>query len=228
MPLARKLFAEFLGTFCLVFAGTGAIVVNDVSGGALTHLGIALTFGLIVFVMIAALGHVSGAHLNPAVTVGLVLAKRFEMRLLPAYVLSQLIGAVSASLLLYCLFPKHLTLGFTAPSGAVSQSFVLEFILTLILMLVILTTTSEPKVSLAFVAGAVGATVGLEALFAGPICGASMNPARSFGPALVAWQMSSLWIYLLAPTIGAMIAVPVCRCLKVSPCCRTAEILPRS
>ena len=132
----------------------------------------------------------------------------------------QLAGATTASLTLRFLFPDHLTLGATNPAGTASQSFILELLLTLLLMFVILATTAGPNVNKLFVASAVGATVGLEALFAGPISGASMNPARSFGPALVAWQLSSLWIYQIATTVGAALAVPVCRCVKVAPCCR--------
>jgi aquaporin NIP len=221
--LTRKLCAEFFGTFCLVFAGTGAIIVNDVTGGTVTHVGVAMTFGLIVFAMIAAVGDVSGAHLNPAVTLGLSFSKRFPGRLVAPYIAAQLAGALSASLVLRGLFPDHLSLGGTVPSGTAGQSFGLEILLTLILMFVILAATAGPNVNKLFVALAVGGVVGLEAMFAGPICGASMNPARSVGPAIVAWQLNSLWIYLLAPTVGAIAAVPLCRCVREARCCRALE-----
>jgi aquaporin NIP len=220
MTRHRPPVAEFLGTFALVFAGTGAIVVNDITGGAVTHPGVAIVFGAIVFACIAAFGDASGAHLNPAVTLGLWLAKRFAGREVLPYVLSQLAGAVAASVTIRLLFPDHLSLGGTAPAGSAGQSFALEVLLSLFLTFVILATTSGPNAGKFFVAAAVGLTVGLEALFAGPICGASMNPARSFGPALVAWQMGSLWIYLIAPTVGAAVAVPVCRSVYAAPCCR--------
>lgn len=221
--LARRPFAEFFGTFCLVFAGTGAIIVNDVTGGTVTHVGVAMTFGLIVFAMIAAVGDVSGAHLNPAVTLGLYFSKRFPVRSVGPYIAAQLVGALSASLVLRGLFPTHLSLGGTVPSGTSGQSFGLELLLTLILMFVILATTAGPNVNKLFVALAVGGVVGLEAMFAGPICGASMNPARSVGPAIIVWQLNSLWIYLLAPTVGAIAAVPLCRCVREAPCCRALE-----
>ena len=221
MSFIRNLTAEFFGTFCLVFVGTGAIVVNDVSVGMVTNAGIAMSFGLIVFAMIVVVGDISGAHLNPAVSIGFWIAKRFSGRLLVPYILTQLAGATAASLTLRFLFPEHSTLGATIPAGPAYQSFILELLLTLLLMFVVLTTTAGPNVNKLFVATAVGATVGLEAMFAGPICGASMNPARSFGPALVAWQLGSLWIYLIATTVGAVFAVPVCRCVKAAPCCRT-------
>ena len=214
------LLAEFFGTFALVFAGTGAIVVNDISDGAVTHGGIALTFGAIVFACVVALGNTSGAHLNPAVSFGLWLAQRFAGRDVLPYVLSQLAGAVAASVAIRLLFPDHMSLGGTAPAGSSGQSFALELLLTLFLTFVILATTFGPSVNKLFVAATVGLTVGLEAFFAGPISGASMNPARSFGPALVAWQMGSLWVYLIAPTVGAAVAVPVCRSVYAAPCCR--------
>ena len=204
--LWRHGLSEAFGTFVLVFAGTGAIVANDISGGAVTHVGIALTFGLVVFALIEALGEVSGAHINPAVTLGLAVAGRFPWAAVVPYILCQLMGAVAASLTLYGLFPEHVTLGATLPRGSAMQSFVFEFILTLILMFVILAVTLKrqphPVIGLT-----IGAVVGLEALFAGPICGASMNPARSIGPALVSGQWQHLWLYIVAPVAGAVSAV---------------------
>jgi aquaporin Z len=216
----RRLAAEFLGTFALVFAGTGAIVINDISGGAVTHVGIALTFGLIVLSMIYALGDVSGCHLNPAVTLGFYAARRFEGVWVLPYMVSQMLGALLASASLRLMFPTHHSLGATLPAGDTLQSFVLEMILTLILMFVILSvsTGSQEKGILAGVA--VGSVIALEALFAGPISGASMNPARSLAPALVAQRFDCLWVYLVAPVLGACISVVACCCIQRPGCCR--------
>jgi MIP family channel proteins len=199
-----RIWAEVIGTFSLVFAGTGAIVINDVSHGAITHVGIALTFGLVVMSMIVAVGPVSGAHLNPAVTLGLYLAGRFPGKDIVAYVGSQLIGALAASSLLRVLFLDHPTLGATLPAGPWWQSFVLEVVLTCILMFVILQVSLPASGAGPMAAVAIGGIVGLEAIFAGPVCGASMNPARSLAPALVSGNWAHLWIYLVAPSIGAI------------------------
>jgi aquaporin NIP len=215
----RKLAAELLGTFALVFAGTGAIVINDVRDGAVSHVGIALTFGLIVLAMIYAVGDVSGAHLNPAVTLGFFAARRFAGRQVLPYILSQCAGAVLASLVLRCMFPAHATLGATLPAGAPMQSFVLEAILTFILMFVILSVSSGPKEKGIMAGIAVGAVIALEALFAGPISGASMNPGRSLAPALVSLHLENLWIYLTAPVLGAVLGVGACRCVHEKGCC---------
>lgn len=218
-PGIRKLSAELFGTFALVFAGTGAIVINDVSGGTVSHVGIAFTFGLIVLAMIYALGDVSGCHLNPAVTLGFFVARRFQGRLVVPYVASQCLGAVLASLTLRLMFPTHGTLGATLPAGGALQSFVLEFILTLILMFVILNVSTGSKEKGVMAGVAVGSVVALEALFAGPISGASMNPARSLAPALVSLRFDSLWIYLVVPILGACVSVFACRCVQEPGCC---------
>lgn len=215
----RKLAAEAFGTFALVFAGTGAIVINDVSGGTVSHVGIALTFGLVVLAMIYALGDVSGCHLNPAVTLGFFVARRFEGQWVVPYIISQLLGAVLASGTLRLLFPAHTTLGATLPAGEPLQSFVLEFILTLMLMFVILSVSTGSKEKGILAGVAVGSVIALEALFAGPISGASMNPARSLAPALVALRMDSLWVYLAAPVLGACASVIACRCVQDPGCC---------
>lgn len=204
----NRWIAEALGTFALVFAGTGAIVINDVSGGAVTHVGVALTFGLVVMAVINTIGDVSGAHLNPAVTLAFWAARRFAGREVAPYVASQLTGALAASLTLRLLFPDHATLGATHPAGSFPQSFVLETILTAFLMFVILGVSTGAREK-GFMAGvSIGGVVALEALFAGPICGASMNPARSLAPAIVSGLLDGLWIYLAAPTLGALLAVP--------------------
>ena len=217
--LTSKVLSEFLGTFALVLAGTGAIVINDVSGGAVTHVGISLTFGLIILSMIYTFGDVSGAHFNPAVTLGFFAARRFPAALLVPYLLSQCLGAVSASLTLHLLFPQHPTLGSTLPAGSPWQSFVLELILAFFLMLVILSVSSGAKEKGITAGIAIGAVIGLEAMFAGPVSGASMNPARSLAPALVSLHLEHLWLYLAAPVAGAALAVLACCGVHGSECC---------
>ena len=217
----KKLAAEGFGTFALVFTGTGAIVVNEVTGGAISHVGIALTFGLIVLAMIYALGDVSGAHLNPAVTLGFFAARRFPGRSVLPYIASQCTGALLASLCLRLVFPAADTLGATLPHGEAMQSFVLEILLTCLLMFVILSVSTGAKEKGITAGIAVGAVIGLEALFAGPICGSSTNPVRSLAPAVVSLHFESLWIYLAAPTVGALVAVFACRCVHEEPCCCT-------
>ena len=215
----KKFASEFVGTFAMVFAGTGAIVINDVSAGVITHVGIALTFGLIVLAMIYAVGDVSGAHLNPAVTVGFFAAHRFSGGLVIPYIFSQCSGAVVASVVLHLLFPTHATLGGTHPSGPAVQSLVLELILTTILMFVILSVSTNGKERGVTAGIAVGSVIALEALFAGPISGASMNPARSLAPALISMRFDGLWIYLMAPMIGALLAVTICKAVHTKGCC---------
>ena len=203
-----KLWSEFFGTFALVFCGTGAIVINDVTGGAVTHPGVALTFGLVVMALIYTFGDVSGAHFNPAVTLAFAAAKRFDGRGVAPFIAAQLAGGVAASLLLRALFSSHATLGATAPRGGPLQSLVLETVLTWLLMLVILNVSTGAQEKGITAGLVVGAVIGLEAMFAGPICGASMNPARSIAPALVSLRLESLWLYILGPIAGALLAVP--------------------
>jgi aquaporin Z len=222
----RRFAAEVFGTFSLVFAGTGAIIVNDTSGGAITHVGVALTFGLIVLAMIYAVGDVSGCHLNPAVTVGFFAARRFEARQVAPYIACQCIGAGLASVVLKTMFPAHPTLGATLPAGAAGQSFVMETILTLILMFVILSVSSGSKEKGLLAGVAVGAVIALEALFAGPVSGASMNPARSLAPAVVAGRLEHLWVYLTAPILGAVLAVAACTFIHGPGCCSRPEREP--
>jgi aquaporin NIP len=220
----KKCIAEFIGTFALVFAGTGAIVINEASGGAVTHVGISLTFGLIVLATIYTIGDISGAHLNPAVSLGFFAARRFPLRDVIPYVISQCAGAFAASGMLRFLFPQNATLGATQPAGSAAQSFILELILTTLLMFVIL-SVSIGAAEKGITAGiAVGSVIGLEAMFAGPICGASMNPARSLAPAVVSHHFSSLWIYFVAPIAGALLAVVGCRCVREEGCCSTRSI----
>jgi aquaporin Z len=215
----KTYLAEFLGTFTMVFVGTGAIVINDVSHGGVSQVGIALTFGLVVMAMIYSLGDVSGAHLNPAVTVGFWMAGRFPGDQVAPYALSQCGGAALASGLLRALFPSHATFGATQPAGPPIQSFLIETLLAFFLMFVILNVSTGAKERGMMAGVAIGGMVGLEALFAGPITGASMNPARSLAPALVSGQTQHLWIYLLAPVLGAFLAVWGCRGVQADGCC---------
>jgi aquaporin NIP len=224
----RKLAAEFIGTFALVFAGTGAIVINDVTGGTVSHVGIALTFGLVVMALIYTFGDISGAHLNPAVTLGFVTARRMKPWQGLPYIGSQLAGAIGASGSLRLLFPNHPTLGTTLPAGSAMQSFGLELLLTTLLMLVILSVSvgaSEKGITAGI---AIGGVIAMEAMFAGPICGASMNPARSLAPALVCGNFASVWIYLVAPVAGALAAVPLCVCVREAGCCSVSPIVRES
>ncbi len=214
MLLLRKCVAELIGTFALVFCGTGAIVVNQQTAGAISHAGIAITFGLIVMAMIYTLGNISGAHLNPAVTIAFTLAKRFRLLHILPYIASQLAGALLASSILHALFPANETLGATLPAGSDMQCFILEFILTFFLMLVIIHVATGSKEQGMFAGLAIGSTVLLEAMFAGPVCGASMNPARSVAPAVISGYIVHLWIYIIAPVAGAALAIPVWKFLN--------------
>ena len=218
----KALLAEFLGTAAVVFAGTGAIVINDISGGTIGHAGIAITFGLIVLAMIYTLGDVSGAHLNPAVTIAFSVAGRFDANRVLPYVIAQMNGAIGASLILRVTFPEHPTLGATLPAGAASQSFVLETLLSFLLMFVILGVSTGAKEKGITAGIAVGAVIALEAMFAGPVSGASMNPARSLAPAIVSGKTSALWLYLTAPVLGALLAIPACVGVREQGCCRKA------
>jgi aquaporin Z len=211
--LKSKLTAEFIGTFILVFAGTGAIVIDSITG-AISHVGIALTFGFVVTALIYSFSHISGAHFNPAVTISFAIMKEFDKKDVLPYILAQLLGAILASISLYYLFIDNVSsvkdisyLGATLPKYSSSQSFILEFILTFILMLVISSSAVHAKATKSFAGLAIGFTVALEAMFAGPICGASMNPARSIAPAIVSGNIDHLWIYIIATTLGAISSI---------------------
>lgn len=218
--LTKRALSEMIGTFALVFIGTGAIIVNDLTGGALSHLGVALAFGLVVMTMIYAVGDVSGAHLNPAVSLAFWVARRLPGRDLGIYWVGQFSGAMLASLLLRIIFDTHETLGATVPASGWASSFVLEVILTFFLMFVILGVATGAKEKGIMAGVAVGAMVCLGALFGGPVSGASLNPARSLAPALVTGAVTSLWLYLLAPCLGSGLAVGACRAVREPGCCR--------
>lgn len=202
----KKYIAEFIGTFALVFCGTGAAIVNQQTDGSLGLIGISLTFGIIITAMIYSFGSISGTHINPAVTIALVIGKLTSLKDATAYILAQILGALVASYLLKFMFPENLTLGGTVPSGEFTQSFIIEFILTFFLMLTILAVTSKKEFS--SIAGLIiGLVVTGIILFAGPISGGSFNPARSLAPAIASENYTALWIYLTAPTLGAIAAL---------------------
>jgi MIP family channel proteins len=201
-PLQRALVAEAIGTFALVFAGCGAIMV-DATTGALGHVGVAITFGLVIMVMIYAVGHISGAHFNPAVSLAFTLTRHFSRTRMLAYWAAQLAGALLAAALLRASLGDVAHVGATLPSGSQGQSFLWEFVLTFFLMFVIMAVATDTRAVGEAAAIAIGATVGLDAMFGGPISGASMNPARSIGPAVVSGDLHALWLYIVAPISGA-------------------------
>jgi aquaporin Z len=211
----QEVYAEGIGTFILVFAGTGAVMVNQISGGAVTHLGVSFVFGSVVAALIYGLGHLSGAHFNPAVTLGFWASGFFPRRRVLPYILAQSVGAIAASTLLLIALGSVAQLGATVPlNGNWLQSFVLETVLTFILMVVILGSGLDRRAHIGFAGLAIGLTVGLEAAFMGPITGASMNPVRSLGPAMVGGIWQHHWVYWLAPILGAQLAVLVYRQLS--------------
>jgi MIP family channel proteins len=213
MPLGRRLTAEALGTFALVFFGAGAIMVAS-RNGSLGQVGIALAFGLVIAAMVYALGHISGAHLNPAVSLAFALSRHFPWRLVGAYWTAQFLGAIAAALLLRGSLGDVADVGATTPSGSDGQSFLWEVVLTFFLMLVIMAVATDTRAVGEAAAIAIGGTVALGALVGGPVSGASMNPARSLGPALAAGELDSLWIYLLAPLLGAALGAVAYQLLR--------------
>jgi aquaporin NIP len=202
--IARRAAAEGLAAFALVFAGCGAVVANAHSDGDLGAVGIALVFGLVIMVMVYATGHLSGAHINPAVTIAFTLTRHFPARDAVAYVAAQLVGAVTGALLLLAIWTgQPAKLGATLPSVGTGSALVYEIVLTAFLMFVIMAVATDTRAVGAAAAIAIGGTVGLDALFGGTVTGASMNPARSFGPALAAGEWDSFWIYVVGPVLGA-------------------------
>ncbi len=210
----RKYIAEIIGTFAMIFCGTGAMIIDQQTGGVISHAGVAATWGLIVAAMIYTVGDISGAHLNPAVTIAFWVGKVFPTKEIIPYILSQGIGAFLASFTLRYLFPGNDTLGASLPAGSAMQSFVLELILTFLLMFTIIHVAKGSKEQGMFAGIAIGSVVLLEAMFAGPISGASMNPIRSISPAFVSGHLEHLWVYLTAPVLGAILAVAAWNVLK--------------
>jgi aquaporin NIP len=202
VPLARLLAAEFVGTFALVFAGAGAVMVDEKTH-ALGHVGVAITFGLVIMAMIYAVGHISGAHFNGAVTFAFALTRHFPWSRAVGYWSAQLLGAIVAAAMLRGSLGNIAHLGATLPSGSEGQSFLWELVLTFFLMFVIMAVATDTRAVGEAAAIAIGGTVGLDAMFGGPISGASMNPMRSAGPALVSGDLHSLWLYIVAPVLGA-------------------------
>jgi aquaporin NIP len=218
--MMKKYWAELFGTYILVFVGTGAIMINEITGGEVSHLGVGLSFGLVVMAMIYAIGDISGAHINPAVTLAFSVAKRFPKNQILPYISFQLVGAILASASLYFMFPEANTMGETLPlKGNWLQSFMLELVLTFILMFVVLNVSTGAKEKGVTAALAIGGVVAFEATFAGPISGASMNPARSIAPALLSGDLTHLWLYVVATTLGAFLAVYSCRLVQNKGCC---------
>jgi len=200
----RSCLAELIGTFCLVFAGCGAIIIDAKSHGQVTHVGIAISFGLVIAVMVYAIGHISGAHINPAVSLAFALTRHFPVRLLVGYWAAQALGAVLAATALRLTFGNLVHLGTTLPAGGDGQSLLLEGVMTFILMFVIMAVATDNRAVGQAAALAIGGAILLDAMFGGPISGASMNPARSFGPALVSGTWGHLWVYVLGPAVGAV------------------------
>jgi len=213
--MRNKLSAEFIGTYILVFAGSGAVMINDITG-APGHAGVALTFGFVIVALIYSFAHVSGAHFNPAVTIAFYSMGEFDRKRVLPYICAQILGGIAASASLFLLLREDFNqlsevsyLGATLPHGSVAQSFGFEFLLAFILMLVISASAVHGKAIKDFAGIAIGFTVGLEAMFAGPITGASMNPARSIGPAIVSGHFEHLWLYVVATILGALFAALV-------------------
>lgn len=202
----RKYLAEFIGTFILVLIGTGAVIVNQETGGSLGLVGISFAWGFIVSVLIYVFGPTSGTHINPAVTISLALGNLMPKKEVFGYILAQVLGAILASVTLKFLFPLNTSLGGTLPSGSIAQSFIMEVLMTFLLLLTVMGVTAKKEFE-----NLAGILIGLVIiaiiLFAGPISGASINPARSIGPAIVSGNLTHIWIYLTAPTLGAILAV---------------------
>jgi aquaporin NIP len=204
LPLARRAGAEGLAAFALVFAGCGAVVANAQYASSLGSVGVALVFGLVIMVMVYATGHLSGAHINPAVTIAFALTRHFPAREAAAYVAAQCAGAIAGALALLAIWPSQPgALGATIPTVGAGSALVYELLLSAFLMFVIVAVATDTRAVGAAAAIAIGGTVGLDALFGGPVTGASMNPARSLGPALAAGEWHDFWIYIVGPVIGA-------------------------
>lgn len=217
----KKYYAESIGTFAMIFCGCGAMTINEITNGSISHVGVAATWGLIVMAMIFAFGETSGAHFNPAVTIGFAFAKKFAWNKVPKYILAQAIGAILAAFLLWFLFPGSQFLGETTPAIGFPayKAAILEFLLTFFLMVTIINVSTGSKEVGTMAAIAVGGVILLEAMFAGPMTKASMNPIRSIAPALFTGNFEHLWLYILAPILGALAGVSSCKLVKDDQCC---------
>ncbi|KAJ7145049.1 hypothetical protein O6H91_15G015400 [Diphasiastrum complanatum] len=202
---SSQIAAEMIGTFILVFAGCGSAMVDTKSQGSITHFGVSVSFGLVVMIVIYSIGHISGAHINPAVTIAFATVRHFPWSQVPAYIGAQLLSAIGAAFLLSAIFNPVANIGATIPAGSAAQSFVLEILITYILMFVVSAVATDTRAIGELAGLAVGSTVALNAIFAGPISGASMNPARSLGPAIAANNYKSIWVYIVGPTLGAVL-----------------------
>jgi len=217
----KQYISETIGTFAMIFCGCGAMTVNEITGGSISHVGVAATWGLIVMAMIYAFGETSGAHFNPAVTIAFAFAKKFAWNKVPPYILAQTIGAIFAAFLLWFLFPESQFLGETTPAEGFPpyKAAILEFLLTFFLMVVIINVSTGSKEIGTMAAIAVGGVILLEAMFAGPMTKASMNPIRSIAPALFTGNFQYLWLYITAPILGAIAGVSSCKLVKDMQCC---------
>jgi aquaporin NIP len=224
-PLARALAAEFVGTFALVFAGCGAVMV-DAKTHALGHVGVALSFGLVIMVMIYAVGHISGAHFNPAVTFAFALSRHFPWPRAVGYWTAQFLGALTAAALLRGSLGDIADVGATLPSGSQGQSFLWELLLSFFLMFVIMAVATDTRAVGEAAAIAIGGTIALDAMFGGPISGASMNPIRSLAPALVSGNLHALWLYILAPILGTSLGALTYQFIRSEPTQPTAIAPP--
>lgn len=220
MATRNQRIAEGVGTFCLTFSGCCVIVVNAIFGGMLGHVGVSLVFGLVVMAIIYTAGNISSAHINPDVTLGFLLADRLKRRIVLPYMLSPMLGGIITAVVLRFLFPTHETLGAPLPAGAILQAFVMEVVLSFLLIFVILQVSTGYMEKGIMTGVAIGGTVALDAFIGGPVTGDSMNPTRSFGPVLISWHFESLWIYLVVPVVGAFLAHPTCRWIQGETCCR--------
>jgi len=217
----KQYISETIGTFAMIFCGCGAMTVNEITGGSISHVGVAATWGLIVMAIIYAFGETSGAHFNPAVTIAFAFAKKFAWNKVPPYILAQTIGAIFAAFLLWFLFPESQFLGETTPAEGFPpyKAAILEFLLTFFLMVVIINVSTGSKEIGTMAAIAVGGVILLEAMFVGPMTKASMNPIRSIAPALFTGNFQYLWLYITAPILGAIAGVSSCKLVKDMQCC---------
>jgi len=205
VKFAQKVAAEIIGTFFLIFIGCGSIIIDKKTNGSITHLGVSIVWGLAVLIISYAIGHISGAHLNPAVTLAFAAVRRFPCTEVPAYIGAQVFAAISAGFVLRLMFGDVANIGATVPSGSDMQSFFLEIFVTFLLMFVISAVATDTRAIGELAGMAVGGTVGMNVAMSGPISGASMNPARTIGPALAGNKYTSIWIYMVAPVVGAIL-----------------------